>query len=163
MSAWRKYELSKKAPHYILYGISYIFHTVHWCIHSWRIYLLLAPYQIQSNINTVITLTSQGEKHPWKVWKCGLGVLSHTAYASEKTWKVVVTQRCPTLANPCDPIALQAPLSTGFPRQEYWRGLPFPPPGDLLHPEIKSESLAQADRFFTTEPPGNAVSRQGQS
>ena len=27
-------------------------------------------------------------------------------------------------------VAYQAPLSTGFPRQEYWSGLPFPPPGD---------------------------------
>ena len=29
-------------------------------------------------------------------------------------------------------IAHQAPLSMGFPRQEYWNWLPFPPPGDLL-------------------------------
>ena len=29
-------------------------------------------------------------------------------------------------------IAHQAPLSLGFSRQEYWSGLPFPPPGDLL-------------------------------
>ena len=28
-------------------------------------------------------------------------------------------------------VALQGPLSLGFPRQEYWSGLPFPPPGDL--------------------------------
>ena len=28
-------------------------------------------------------------------------------------------------------IAHQAPLSIGFPRQKYWRGLPFPSPGDL--------------------------------
>ena len=34
----------------------------------------------------------------------------------------------------------QAPLSMGFSRQESWSGLPFPPPGDLLHPEIKTES-----------------------
>ena len=31
----------------------------------------------------------------------------------------------------------QAPLSVGFPRQEYWSGLPFPSPGDLSHPGIK--------------------------
>ena len=31
-------------------------------------------------------------------------------------------------------VAHQAPLSMGFPRQEYWRGLPFPSPGDLPHP-----------------------------
>ena len=30
-------------------------------------------------------------------------------------------------------VARQAPLSMGFPRQEYWSGLPFPSPGDLLH------------------------------
>ena len=30
--------------------------------------------------------------------------------------------------------ACQAPLSMGFSRQEYWSGLPFPPPGDLPHP-----------------------------
>ena len=48
--------------------------------------------------------------------------------------------------------ARQAPLSMGFPRQEYWSGLPFPSPGDLLDSGIKSESLsspALAGRFFT--------------
>ena len=50
-------------------------------------------------------------------------------------------------------VALQAPLSMGFSRQEYWSGLPFPPPGDLLDPGIKPVSLmspALADRYFTT-------------
>ena len=43
-------------------------------------------------------------------------------------------------------IALQAPLSMGFPRQEYWSGLPFPSPEDLLDPGIKPGSPAlQAD------------------
>ena len=36
--------------------------------------------------------------------------------------------------------AHQAPLSMGFSRQEYWSGLPFPPPGDLPDPGIKPES-----------------------
>ena len=43
----------------------------------------------------------------------------------------------------------------GLPRQEYWKGFPFPPPGDVPHPEIKLESPASpalAGRFFTTEP-----------
>ena len=35
------------------------------------------------------------------------------------------------------PVAHQAPLSIGFPKQEYWSGLPFPSPGDLTDPEIK--------------------------
>ena len=50
----------------------------------------------------------------------------------------LVTQLCPIL---CDPVgwtvALQAPLSMGFSRQEYWGGLPCPPPGDLPNPGIK--------------------------
>ena len=44
----------------------------------------------------------------------------------------------------CDPwtAAHQAPLSMGFPRQEYWSGLPFPSPGDLPDPGIKPGSPA---------------------
>ena len=37
-------------------------------------------------------------------------------------------------------VAHQAPLSMGFPRQEYWSGLPFPSPGDLPDPEIEPAS-----------------------
>ena len=48
----------------------------------------------------------------------------------------------------------QAPLSMEFPKQEYWNGLPFPPPRDLYNLGIKLTSPALAGRFFTTEPPG---------
>ena len=53
-------------------------------------------------------------------------------------------------------VALQVPLSLGFPRQEYWSGLPFLPPGGLSNPGIHPEfpvfpSLAGG--FFTIEPP----------
>ena len=37
--------------------------------------------------------------------------------------------------------AHQAPLSMGFSRQEYWSGLPYPPPGDLPNPGIEPMSL----------------------
>ena len=50
-------------------------------------------------------------------------------------------------------VAHQAPLSMGFSRQEYWRGLPCPPPGDLPNPGIEPKSPALAGGFFTTEPP----------
>ena len=50
--------------------------------------------------------------------------------------------------------ALQAPSSMGFPRQEYWSGLPFPSPGDPPNPGIKPSSPALAGRFSTAEPPG---------
>ena len=39
----------------------------------------------------------------------------------------------------------------GFSRQEYWSGLPFPPPGDPPDPGIKPVSPALAGGFFTTE------------
>ena len=38
-------------------------------------------------------------------------------------------------------VANQAPLSMGFPRQEYWSGLSCPPPGDLPDPGIEPTSL----------------------
>ena len=64
------------------------------------------------------------------------------------------TQSCPTLCEPMDYIACQAPVSMEFSRQEYWSGLSFPSPRDLPYPGIKSMSLALAGGFFTTEPPG---------
>ena len=54
-------------------------------------------------------------------------------------------------------IALQAPLSMGFSRQEYSSGLPCPAAGDLPDPETEPESPvspALAGRLFTTVPPG---------
>ena len=55
--------------------------------------------------------------------------------------------------------ARQAPLSMGFLGQEYWRGLPFPPPGDL--PDLGNEPgspALQAD-FLSSEPPGMPINR----
>ena len=51
-------------------------------------------------------------------------------------------------------VARQAPLSMGFPRQEYWHGLSFPSPEYLPDHRIEPASTALAARFFTTEPPG---------
>ena len=50
-------------------------------------------------------------------------------------------------------VALQAPLSMGFSRQEYWNGLPCPTPGDLPNPRIELVFLMSpilASGFFTT-------------
>ena len=55
--------------------------------------------------------------------------------------------------------ACQAPLSMGFSRQEYWSGLPCPPPGDLPNTGIKLVSPALAGGFLTTEPPEKPLSR----
>ena len=54
-------------------------------------------------------------------------------------------------------VALQAPLSMGFPRQEYWNGLPFSSQRDLPDPGIESVSPELAGSFFTTEPPGKSA------
>ena len=53
----------------------------------------------------------------------------------------LVTMFSPTLATPLT-VARQTPLSVGFPRQEYWSGLPFPSPGHLPDPGIKPRSPA---------------------
>ena len=57
-------------------------------------------------------------------------------------------------------VAHQAPLSMGFSRQEYWSGLPCPPPRHLPNPGIKPASPvspAWTGRFFTTEAPGKPI------
>ena len=67
----------------------------------------------------------------------------------------LVTKSCLTL---CDFMDCSPPGSSvhGFSRQGYWDGLPFPSPGDLPDPGIKSTSLALAGRFLTTEPSGQS-------
>ena len=61
-------------------------------------------------------------------------------------------QLCPTL---CNPVNCSLPGSSvyGFSRQEYWSGLPCPPPGDLPNPGIKPAALTFPElvgKFFTT-------------
>ena len=51
-------------------------------------------------------------------------------------------------------MALQAPLSMEFSRQEYWRGLPFPSPGDLSDPGTEPRSPALQADSLPSEPPG---------
>ena len=50
-------------------------------------------------------------------------------------------------------VAHQAPLSMGFSRQEYWTGLPCPPPGDLCNPGVEVVSPALQVDSLPTEPP----------
>ena len=84
-------------------------------------------------------------------------------FAESELWDLLLFSR-KVLSDSCDPmgwaVALQAPLSTGFPRQEYQNGLPFPSPGHVPDSGIKPTCLALAGRFFTTEPPGKPFSHQ---
>ena len=77
--------------------------------------------------------------HSWNFRNLGTCMLSHFSCV-----QLFVTLRT---------VAHQAPLSMGFSRQEYWSGLPFPPPGVLPNPRIEPASLlspALAGEFFTT-------------
>ena len=60
-------------------------------------------------------------------------------------------------------VACQAPLSMGFPRQEYWSGLPFPSPGDLPDPGIEPRSLTFQADALTSAPLGKPLNTRIQS
>ena len=70
-----------------------------------------------------------------------------------RTCVYLVAQSCLTLCDPTDCVAHQALLSMGFSRQEYWSGLPCPPPGDLANPGIKPRSPT-LQVALPSEPPG---------
>ena len=63
-------------------------------------------------------------------------------------------------------VACQSPLCMEFSGQEYWSGLPFPPPGNLPDPGIKPKSLvspALTGGFLNTEPPRKPILGQKQA
>ena len=69
---------------------------------------------------------------------------------------VKLTQSCPILCDSVD-CSLQTSLSIGFPKQEYWSGLPFPSSGDLPDLEIEpGPPVLQADSL-PSEPPGKSL------
>ena len=59
----------------------------------------------------------------------------------------------PVVSDFFNPVNCSPPGSSsmGFPRQEYWNGLPFPAPGDLPHPGIEPMSPVLAGGIFNTE------------
>ena len=80
--------------------------------------------------------------------RCVLFLLLFGAYAMSDSF-----------ATPCT-VAWQAPLSMGFPRQEYSSGLPFPFPGVLPDPGIEPTSPALAGEFFTNRATREALTFQ---
>ena len=60
-------------------------------------------------------------------------------------------------------ITHQAPLSMGFSRQEYWSGLPCPPPGDLHNPGIEPRSPALQEDSLPVEPPGKPADAEAEA
>ena len=67
---------------------------------------------------------------------------------------ILVAQSCPTLWDPIDYSLPYILCPWGLSRQEYWSGLPCPPPGILPNPGIKPRSLALQADSLPTEPPG---------
>ena len=65
----------------------------------------------------------------------------------------LVAKSCLTLGTPWT-VALQALLSMAFSGQDYWNGLPCPPPGDLPDPGIEPRSPALQSNSLPLEPPG---------
>ena len=101
----------------------------------------------------------------WKLCVCSADVIGFSFWMKEKSLRL-----------PCGPVAVLVQLlsrvwlfvtpwttdcygllSMGFPRQEYWSGLPLPSPGDLPDPGIKPTSPELAGGFLTTEPPGKPI------
>jgi len=70
----------------------------------------------------------------------------------------LVAKLWPTLCNPMDCSLPGSPLSMGFPRQEYWSGLPFPSLGDLpdlgLEPASPSHQVVSLPLSYQGSPAG---------
>ena len=70
----------------------------------------------------------------------------------------LITKLSASLCEPMDWRVLQAPLSMQFPRQEYWKGLPFPLQGFFLTQELNPHLLhLLLDRCYTNELPGKPL------
>ena len=105
-----------------------------------------------SRIGHLATVSSQGittilQPKSWVV-------LWETSRLDLQVWQGACVLSCPTLCDPCGLLARQIPLSMGFSRQEYWSGLPFPSPGDLLDPGIEPRYPALQADALTSKPPG---------
>ena len=123
-------------------------------IESWG--NLIAAHRFQSLCNSSVLalfhFTSLILHLRGRSWRRGISRISNHSVCMG----ALPLSRVQLFMTPCT-VACQAPLSMGFPWQEYWSGLPLFPPGDLPHLGIKPvfpTSLALADGFFTTEPSG---------
>ena len=75
--------------------------------------------------------------------------------AKNKKFKVKLLSLVQLFATPWT-VVCQAPLSVGFPRQEYWSGLPFLSPRDLPDPGIEPWYPSLQSGCLTSEPPGKS-------
>ena len=100
---------------------------------------------------------------PQSVGKC-MPRLPGAGEISREVFFFLVTGLCLTLLGPHGLyVAHQAPPCMGFPRQEYWSGLPFPSPGDLPNPGIKLGPPKLTSGFCTTEYLGSPAKKNRDS
>ena len=85
-------------------------------------------------VHGICTITAHSQSSLFTLWTFFLDLKCTCSVMSESLW----------------PHGLEPAraLSMGFPRQEYWNGLPFPSPGDLPHPGIEPVSPELAGKFF---------------
>ena len=123
-------------------------------------------YKVHTDYTVILGFKVRTGEHlaqpPWPAvsWaKCHHDTESEDYWEMPKLeWvKVKSLSRVWLFVTPCT-VALQAPLSMGFSRQEYWSGLPFPSPGDLPDPGIKPRSPALQADALTSAPPGRPQS-----
>ena len=131
------------------------------CFHSFPIYL---PWSNGTpwNASSFLDITEHSQGTEWRfepilftfyrMLEPRCLVLFHEALESKvyNESESEVTQSC--LFATAWTVAYQAPPSMGFPRQEYWSGLPFPSPGDLPNPGIEPGSPALQADALPSEP-----------
>ena len=92
---------------------------------------------------------------PKALWSSRAALLSAARSCVLISLKVLVAQCVWLFATPWT-VAYQVPPSMGFSRQEYWRGFPFPSPGDLPNPGIKPGFHALQADSLPSEPTGKS-------
>ena len=123
----------------LLQGIfpTQVFHTAGRFLTSWA----TREAQLEDNYNIVMVFAIY--QHESATGTCFTFNMKFCAFKCPSLLFCVhakLFQLCPTL---CDPMDSNAPGSSvhGISRQEYWSGLPYPPPGDLPNPRIEPTSL----------------------
>ena len=94
---------------------------------------LTSPAGVSCIAGRFFTTGPPGE--PQLLWKDSDACIRWLCISTREGWSLLCTVPCVcSVVSTCFvtpwTAALQVPLSMGFPRQEYWSGLPFPPPGD---------------------------------
>ena len=133
---------------------------------EWQPTLVFSPGQFygQRNLGLPQSTGSQRVGHDWATHIFTFRNLATSEKGQFYHWfmtlRVVLTMKNESRSVVSDSaatpwtVALQAPESMGFSRQEHWSGWLFPSPGDLPNPGIKPVSPELAGGFFITESPG---------